>query len=137
MKTARRKHYEARYRKVNRKALRVKARRYYRKNAASIKAKQSKYAKTRRLRAYNLTASREATMLSAQNNRCAICKGGSPKSNGGVTWLIDHDHSSGKVRGLLCQACNLILGHAKDNVGVLKSAIQYLLKHKKSVKLER
>lgn len=39
---------------------------------------------------------------------------------------IDHCHSTGNVRGLLCHNCNLTIGHAKDNIEILKSAIQYL-----------
>lgn len=39
---------------------------------------------------------------------------------------IDHCHTTGKVRGLLCRNCNLALGHVKDNTGVLKNLIGYL-----------
>lgn len=42
---------------------------------------------------------------------------------------VDHDHESGRVRGLLCRACNLILGHAGDSRSVLMSAIEYLRVH--------
>jgi hypothetical protein len=41
----------------------------------------------------------------------------------------DHCHTTGKVRGILCQRCNLILGHARDRIAVLKAAIAYLEKH--------
>ena len=40
---------------------------------------------------------------------------------------VDHCHASGKVRGVLCNSCNNILGHARDNIDVLKSAAEYLL----------
>lgn len=39
---------------------------------------------------------------------------------------IDHDHATGKVRGLLCRHCNLMLGHARDDIRVLARAIDYL-----------
>lgn len=39
---------------------------------------------------------------------------------------IDHCHKTNTVRGLLCHNCNLLIGHAKDNVSVLKAAIEYL-----------
>lgn len=39
---------------------------------------------------------------------------------------IDHDHNSGKVRGVLCKSCNWGIGHMNDNVDILKSAINYL-----------
>lgn len=40
--------------------------------------------------------------------------------------VIDHCHATGNVRGLLCMACNSMLGYAKDNIQTLSSAIQYL-----------
>ena len=56
------------------------------------------------------------------NNRegvCAIC--------GETRFLmVDHCHTSGDVRGLLCQHCNSVLGYAKDNIMVLENAINYL-----------
>lgn len=65
-----------------------------------------------------------------QNNSCAICKTPSasiPHSTFKYNPLvIDHDHSTGEVRGLLCPTCNALLGHAKDNVAILKGAIAYL-----------
>lgn len=39
---------------------------------------------------------------------------------------IDHDHRTGKVRGILCQACNLGLGKFRDDPALIKSAIRYL-----------
>jgi hypothetical protein len=39
---------------------------------------------------------------------------------------VDHDHSTGKVRGLLCQSCNTLLGTAKDNISLLYKSIKYL-----------
>ncbi len=40
--------------------------------------------------------------------------------------MIDHNHLTGKVRGLLCQSCNSMLGYAKDNAAILRAAIEYL-----------
>jgi hypothetical protein len=39
---------------------------------------------------------------------------------------IDHDHSTGKIRGILCRNCNHLLGHAKDNIKILENSIEYL-----------
>lgn len=85
----------------------------------------------RTLRLYGLTAERFDAMLTTQNGRCAICRSDDP---GRDTWNIDHDHACcpGKgscgncVRGLLCQNCNLMIGHAKDDAALLQQAIAYL-----------
>jgi hypothetical protein len=54
---------------------------------------------------------------------CAICQNEFKSKR---TTLIDHDHSTGKIRGLLCPKCNNLLGSCNDNIEVLKSAINYL-----------
>jgi hypothetical protein len=62
-----------------------------------------------------------------QQGLCAICfKGVSGMSSSKVRLSVDHDHKTGKIRGLLCGACNVGLGHFKDDVSVLKKAIEYL-----------
>lgn len=78
-------------------------------------------------RLYGITPEIVDDMLLSQSNRCAICKSEHPGSKG--SWHIDHDHSSGKVRGLLCHYCNIGLGHFKDSQSILKSALSYLKKH--------
>jgi len=57
------------------------------------------------------------------NNFCTIC-GNEFKLK--RTTYIDHCHSTGKVRGLLCPKCNILLGSCNDNVLILESAISYL-----------
>ena len=64
-------------------------------------------------------------MLESQNNACAICGSEDPGYKRGV-WSVDHDHETGKVRGLLCNHCNLMLGHARDNTENLRRAIEYI-----------
>jgi cytochrome b involved in lipid metabolism len=61
-----------------------------------------------------------------QGGVCAICKT-DEKSVRNKHLCIDHDHSTGKIRGLLCSNCNRGLGLLKDSEEILKSAIQYLL----------
>jgi hypothetical protein len=73
------------------------------------------------------------TMLDEQDYKCAIC--GSEESNKpghkevGDNFFIDHCHKTGKIRGLLCNHCNMMLGSVKDNVYTLQNAINYLEKH--------
>jgi hypothetical protein len=74
-------------------------------------------------KSYGMTLEQREAMLAAQGGKCAICT--SPEPNGRY-WHIDHCHSSMKVRGLLCNNCNLMLGHSKDNVETLAAAIRYL-----------
>ena len=77
---------------------------------------------------YGLSLQDFDNMLKTQNYLCAICLDDKP---GGVgTWKIDHDHATGKVRGLLCNSCNTMLGHAKDSLDIIYSASLYLLKDK-------
>lgn len=59
------------------------------------------------------------------NGECAICKSSDPKTYY-KKFHTDHDHKTGKVRGLLCDQCNKGLGHFKDNIYYLESAIRYL-----------
>ncbi len=62
-------------------------------------------------------------LFDCQGRQCAIC-GTSEKIGRG--WCTDHDHTTGKVRGILCCNCNLILGLAKENKQVLIGAAGYL-----------
>ena len=59
-----------------------------------------------------------------QDNKCAICG----ESFDSVIPVVDHNHNTGIVRGLLCSKCNTLLGMAKDNISILENAIIYLKK---------
>ena len=74
---------------------------------------------------YGLTVEQYDTMLLEQNGVCAICL--NPEKSSSKTFLsIDHDHKTGKIRGLLCDNCNKGLGHFYDNSSLLYNAINYL-----------
>jgi hypothetical protein len=75
-------------------------------------------------RSYNITLEDYDELLLKQKNCCAIC--GKHQSNLTRTLFVDHCHTTGKVRGLLCHHCNILLGNAEDNITVLESAISYL-----------
>lgn len=76
----------------------------------------------RRLKRHGLTPDDYQKMLAAQSGVCGIC--GLPEQ--GRSLSIDHDHSSGIVRGLLCSRCNNLIGLAGEDIGVLVNAIFYL-----------
>ena len=73
---------------------------------------------------YNKTPEQVATQLAEQNNACAICHEPFTK-----TPHNDHSHLTGQNRGLLCSACNHMLGKAGDSIVVLQSAIAYLMSY--------
>lgn len=72
---------------------------------------------------YGITTDQYDALLAAQDNRCAICRVDTP---GGKGWHVDHDHTTGAVRGLLCGHCNLGLGHFDDDAERLRAAIAYI-----------
>ena len=82
---------------------------------------------------YNITTKEYKKLKKDQKNSCAICgKKETRKTNNGKTQRlsIDHDHETGKVRGLLCKNCNSVLGYIKEDILLLKNMIKYLIKHK-------
>lgn len=76
------------------------------------------------LRRHGLTADEYRGMLDRQSGCCASC--GDGLGDGRRDRHIDHDHNTGKVRGILCPPCNLMLGHAKDDPRRLRAAADYL-----------
>lgn len=97
-----------------------------------------KYATIRRKAAYkhllrtkfNLTVEQYEAMVADQNGVCAICK---RPQNIVTKWTVrspnlgvDHDHETGKIRGLLCNSCNSGLGNFQDDISRLTAAVEYL-----------
>lgn len=78
-----------------------------------------------RLSTYGLTPETFAAMMDRQEHKCAIC-GHSDKSQKKTFPMIDHCHTTGVVRGVLCSNCNMGLGKFKDNIQLLEAAITYL-----------
>lgn len=71
------------------------------------------------LRAYGLTEETYNDMFDTQNGLCKICDRELPL-------VVDHCHTSHVIRGLLCDKCNLGLGHFQDDIERLRRAIVYL-----------
>ena len=80
------------------------------------------------LRVYGLTPQDYVKMLALQGGVCAICgEVEQAIKNGCICSLsVDHDHDTGKVRGLLCQRCNSVLGFAGDDIDLLYRTVKYL-----------
>ena len=75
---------------------------------------------------YGLSARAYMDLIEAQEGRCAICK---CELNFDGRTHIDHDHTTGKIRGILCGTCNQGLGCFRDNVELIQTAISYLEAH--------
>ena len=73
---------------------------------------------------YGLTYEQWESMREAEEYSCMIC--GISEEEMSRKLDVDHCHESGKVRGLLCNPCNNMLGHARDNIAVLQAAAEYL-----------
>ena len=69
---------------------------------------------------YNITYNDFKILKENQKNKCAIC------GKILIKPILDHDHKTGKIRGLLCYGCNTFLGLINDNKKVLQTAIKYL-----------
>lgn len=74
----------------------------------------------RRKRVYNMSEKEYADMVKKQEGLCANIDCGNPATD------IDHDHATGKVRGLLCGPCNRALGMVRDDPNRLEGLIRYL-----------
>ena len=80
------------------------------------------YASRRKDIRYRMPKDGYLDLVKKQKGLCKICK----SDGGGRSLHVDHCHTTGKVRGLLCSNCNTGLGLFKDNVDLLKKAIKYL-----------
>lgn len=83
-------------------------------------------------KAYGITLDQYNEMLSKQDGKCMICL----VNNNGYyrkkprAFAVDHCHTTGKIRGLLCSDCNTGIGLLKDNIDLLNNAIKYLNKNR-------
>ena len=79
-------------------------------------------------RDYGITYEQYISMIKRQGGACSICgEQETVVTKGTLRKLsVDHDHVTGKIRGLLCTGCNQALGLFQDNIDILISAISYL-----------
>ena len=78
---------------------------------------------------HGLTKKQIQAQSKKQKHRCIICHK-KQKCGKRRRLYVDHDHKTGKFRGLACFSCNSMLGFAKDNIKTLQSAIRYLRSQK-------
>lgn len=104
---------------ANREARTLQQRRHY--ADPEIKRRRRMYEAKRN---YGLSEEEYDAMLVSQGGVCAICGTDSPIGKGGLH--IDHDHVTGKVRGLLCQRCNIGVGFLGDSEEIITKTLGYL-----------
>lgn len=104
---------------------------WYARNAEAVKERSAVWqrenpekVRSRELKKkYGLSVEKFNAMLSDQGGACKICKKQAQKNK---NLSVDHCHTSNRIRGIICQPCNMALGMVKDNVGVLRSMIAYV-----------
>ena len=98
---------------------------WYEKNKDKVSQDRRSRTKANPARRWNRLISTEEfqAVVTEQAGRCAIC-------GDGVKLLVDHDHATGQLRGLLCNGCNCALGFMRDNPAILRKAAEYLERRK-------
>ena len=107
----------------NKDLVRSKAKEIYHKHKDKIKINSRK---NHLLRKFKMSIDEYNTKLIQQNNRCKICEKSSTDEIN--NFAVDHCHSTGVVRGLLCRSCNTGIGKLKDSIELLKKAQLYIEK---------
>jgi len=108
---------------------------YYSDNKEMVLGKQKKYRENNKekirkrdwlynLKRYGITKKEYLEMFNEQNGCCKICKTHQSKLKSGLH--IDHNHNTGKIRGLLCSKCNQALGLLNEDVSLLTDSLKYL-----------
>lgn len=117
------------WREDNPERVKANSRSYYQANKSKIKQQAKEWRKRNpnkardiQLKKYGITWEDYYLIFTEQEGLCAICGYFSDKK----TLHVDHDHSTGKVRGLLCRKCNVALGMLQDDPNILKRAAAYV-----------
>jgi hypothetical protein len=76
---------------------------------------------------YGMSLEQFNDLFTSQGNACAICKAAQPTKRG---WFVDHCHTTGAVRGILCHPCNSGIGGLKDSPDIMLAAIDYVQRSK-------
>ncbi len=78
-----------------------------------------------RFNKYGVTGNKFREIFKKQSGKCPICNRGITKN-----LSVDHNHATGKIRGLICNKCNLAIGNAEDSPDRLRAMANYLEKNK-------
>jgi hypothetical protein len=123
------------------------ARIYREKNREKVRAKQKErlvvYRERRRLleivRKYGLSEMELTALRKAQEDKCGSCgvRLTALPAGKGSGWCIDHDHKTGRVRGILCHRCNLLIGMGLDDPDLLRAAASYLERQSNCTAIEQ
>lgn len=114
-----RKEYLQKYRDDNKEKVQAASREWNLKNPDRMR-------NTKLMTRYGITLAQFDAMMENQNGQCAICGTTDPKRKGSRYLSVDHCHTTGVVRGLLCYKCNVALGNFEDDTDRLRRAIEYL-----------
>lgn len=100
---------------------------YYQANRArfAVYTKQARERRAREAKRYGISAEAQEALLLQQKHLCALC--GRPPGKKRLS--VDHDHETGRVRAMLCGACNLALGGFRDDPELCERAARYLRDH--------
>jgi hypothetical protein len=113
--------YQNNWYDANKKSRKEYKEKYYEEKKETLKKQFKRYDLKRK---FGITQEEYNQMHDDQNGCCKIC--GRHRRNFTNALAVDHNHVTGKVRGLLCKNCNQGLGYFKDNVELLIKAIEYL-----------
>ncbi len=106
---------------------RIKNRSHYNNYAAKWRAENpEKHFANELRRRYGLSAARYHEMLGEQGHKCRICSVAHDPTKKRKCLYVDHDHKTGRIRGLLCGSCNIALGNFRESIETMESAIAYL-----------
>lgn len=114
------------YRRVCKKCSSIRKQIWYLENKVGLKTRAI-------AKKYGITRSDYDLLINEHKNLCAICVRPETSPDGRTKKVkslsIDHNHDTGQVRGLLCWRCNAMIGYAREDLFILKSAIKYLNKY--------
>lgn len=96
--------------------------------AKTARVYNPKVARAQNIKRYGITLQDYEDLLCMCDAKCMVCgqTASEHKQHTGKFLCVDHDHITGKVRGLLCHRCNLVVGRMEDNPDLLVRAASYL-----------